>query len=84
MEAAGTNITLIALQETWNIPNLNLVNIPNFNLIFKKRAKFRGGGVGFYLNKEYHGKSKNISQPLRKKYLNALLSKLTSITKKSL
>ena len=49
MEASGTNITLIALQETWNIPNLNLVNIPNFNLKFKKRAKFRGGGVGFYL-----------------------------------
>ena len=49
IESSGTKITLIALQETWNIPNLNLVNIPNFNLVFKKRAKFRGGGVGFYI-----------------------------------
>ena len=39
----------MALQETWNIQNPNLVNIPNFNLVFKKRTKFRGGGVGFYI-----------------------------------
>ena len=38
IESSGTKITLIALQETWNIPNPNLVNIPNFNL-FSKNAQ---------------------------------------------
>ena len=50
-EANGPPISLIALQETWNIQDTNAINIPNFNFIFKKRTKFRGGGVGFYIKK---------------------------------
>ena len=40
-------IDLIALQEIWNIQNLPSVEIPSYNFVFKKRSKFRGGGVGF-------------------------------------
>ena len=50
-EANGPPISLIALQETWNIQDTNAINIPNFNFIFKKRTKFRGGIVGFYIKK---------------------------------
>ena len=47
--SSGVPISLIALQEIWNIVDPNTVNIPNFNFVYKKRSKFRGGGVGFYI-----------------------------------
>ena len=44
-------VEILALQEIWNIPNLPSIEIPNYNFTFKKRSKFRGGGVGFYIKK---------------------------------
>ena len=84
MEAAGTNITLIALQETWNIPNLNLVNIPNFNLIFKKRAKFRGGGVGFYLKQGISWKIQEHLSTFKEKIFECLTLEINLNNKKIL
>ena len=54
LEELSTNkvtIEILALQEIWNIPNLPSIEIPNYNFTFKKRSKFRGGGVGFYIKK---------------------------------
>lgn len=46
----GIVIDIIALQETWSIKYPHLLSIPGFQpLIFRNRAKGRGGGVGFYI-----------------------------------
>jgi len=46
----GVNIEIIALQETWNIVNPQLLLIDGFHpVIFKHREGMRGGGVGFYI-----------------------------------
>ena len=47
--SSGVPISLIALQEIWNLIDPNTISIPNFNFVYKKRSKFRGGGVGFYI-----------------------------------
>ena len=48
----GINIEIIALQEIWNIDNLQSLSIEGFHpLIFKQRVGMRGGGVGFYIKK---------------------------------
>ena len=44
------NIILIAIQETWDIPYADLVDIPGFNFVFKNRTLSKGGGVAFYIN----------------------------------
>ncbi len=43
-----TNIILIAIQETWDIPYPDLVELPNFKLVFKNRTLSKGGGVAFF------------------------------------
>ena len=44
----GLQIDVIALQETWNVKDTNLVAIPGFQkLVFCNRKTGRGGGVGF-------------------------------------
>jgi len=45
----GVPIYAIALQEIWNIPHLDDLALPGFNLIVNMRKKSRGGGVGFYI-----------------------------------
>jgi hypothetical protein len=48
--AKKIEIVAIVLQETWNIPYPELLNINGFKpLIFKNRRGMRGGGVGFYI-----------------------------------
>ena len=47
--SSGVPISLIALQEIWNLIDPNTISLPNFNFVYKKRNKFRGGGVGFYI-----------------------------------
>ena len=47
------NITVIALQEVWNVPYPELVTIPGFNLVFKQRKHTTGGGVAFYVKNEF-------------------------------
>ncbi len=40
---------ILALQETWNIPYTELVQIPGYTFTHKQRTSSRGGGVGFYI-----------------------------------
>ena len=39
----------MALQETWNIPHPDLIQIPDFNFIHTQRKNQKGGGVGFLI-----------------------------------
>jgi len=43
------DISVIALQEIWQIPHTESVQIPGFKFVHKSRAMNRGGGVGFYI-----------------------------------
>ena len=46
----GIQIDLIAIQETWKIPNLALVSIPGFQPFLTSNRKVgKGGGVGYYI-----------------------------------
>ena len=50
--AKNVNVKIIAIQETWNIPYPELVNIKGFKLFLKTRSGLRGGGVAFYVYDE--------------------------------
>jgi hypothetical protein len=45
-------IDILALQETWNIPYTELVQIPDYTFTHKQRTSSRGGGVGFYIRND--------------------------------
>jgi exonuclease III len=51
VSSKNADIDIIILQEIWQIPDLSLIQIPNYDFVFKKRARFRGGGVGYYVKK---------------------------------
>ena len=48
----NVSIKIMAIQETWDIPYPELVNIKGFKLILKTRSIIRGGGVAFYVKDE--------------------------------
>jgi len=52
IETLPQSLQIIALQETWNIPFPQTVDIPNFNFTHLQRSKSNGGGVGFYIKKD--------------------------------
>ena len=44
---------VIAIQETWDIKNVNSLTLPSFHeFISKTRSSSRGGGVGFYIKRD--------------------------------
>ena len=46
-------IDVIAIQETWDIKNVNSLTLPSFHeFIYKTRSSSRGGGVGFYIKRD--------------------------------
>ena len=45
----NVNVNVIALQEIWNLPYPELVNIPGFEFIHSMRKNSQGGGVAFYI-----------------------------------
>ena len=45
----GVKINVIALQEIWNIPYDDILNIPGYNLVYEARKSAQGGGVAFYI-----------------------------------
>ena len=49
LASKNIHIDILALQETWRIPYLELVQIPGYHFLHKHRASNRGGGVGFYI-----------------------------------
>jgi hypothetical protein len=42
---------VFCLQEIWQVIDESAIAIPDYNFVFKKRAKYRGGGVGCYIKK---------------------------------
>ena len=56
LSTSNVNIKIIALQEIWNIPYPELVNIPNFKFAHKVRNVSKGGGVAFYVRNDIHFK----------------------------
>ncbi len=56
-------LSILALQETWQIPHPDLVNIPGFNLIHSQRKNNRGGGVGFYIKDNINFKTVKTLSP---------------------
>ena len=48
-----TNVVAIALQEIWQIPHADVLNIPNFTFVYKQRTINRGGGVAFFIHNDY-------------------------------
>ena len=59
LTTSNVNIKIIALQEIWNIPYPELVNIPNFKFVHKTRNLNKGGGVAFYVKNDIHFKILN-------------------------
>jgi hypothetical protein len=50
LNSANIIVDAIAVQEIWDVRYPELVDIPGFKqLLYKKRADMRGGGVGFYI-----------------------------------
>ncbi len=49
-------IIAIAVQEIWQIPSTQAVQLENFDFYFKTRTAGRGGGVGIYCNSNYSSK----------------------------
>jgi len=45
--------SILALQETWNIPYPDLLNIPGYKLVISDRKTKNGGGVGFYIKDHF-------------------------------
>ena len=54
-----TNVVAIALQEIWQIPHADVLNIPNFTFVYKQRTLNRGGGVAFFIHNDYSFKILN-------------------------
>lgn len=46
------NVLTIAVQEVWEIPNIDLICIPGYNFVHKSRLLNRGGGVAFYIRND--------------------------------
>ena len=43
---------VLAIQETWDIKDLKSLFLQSYHdLVFKSRSLSRGGGIGFYINK---------------------------------
>ena len=49
-------LSILALQETWQIPHPELVSIPGFNFTHTQRKDNRGGGVGFFIKDDINFK----------------------------
>ena len=52
----NVNLSLIALQEIWQVEHPELFEIKGFNFYHSQRTKFKGGVVGFYVNSELSSK----------------------------
>jgi hypothetical protein len=64
LNANNIPVEILALQETWAVKYVNLIDLPGFQrLIYKNRTMGRGGSVGFYVK---NGLSvKQIEPPFR-------------------
>ena len=77
------SIGVIALQEIWQIPYPETVNIPGFKFIYKTRAFSRGGGIGFYINENLNYKIVDELSPFYEKSFESLTIELLQNGKKT-
>ena len=74
-------VDLIAIQETWKIPNLSLVAIPGFQpFIAVNRKVGKGGGVGFYIRNGINFSILNHLSPFEDKLFESLTLELSYST----
>ena len=57
--SSNLNLNIIAIQEVWNVPCPELVNLPNYNFVAKTRKNLRGSGVAFFIKKKWHSIQNN-------------------------
>ena len=77
-------IKVIAIQETWNIPYPDLINIHGFKLFIKTRTDSRGGGVAFYVKDDITCKIKHNLSPFIEKEFECLTVEIVLNKKKVL
>ena len=69
----GVTIDIIALQETWQIKDVNLFSLPGYQpLVYKNRSKGRGGGIGFYIKNGLNFKIIDKLSPFKDKLFESL------------
>ena len=70
----------MAIQETWDIKDLKSLSLQSYHdLVFKSRSLSRGGGIGFYINKNLKLKLLMNIQLLMNASLNLFVLKLSSL-----
>lgn len=86
LEAMKTkvNIAIIALQETWKIPNIDSISIPGFTFYHTERKKSNGGGVGFYIRSDIPAKKIKHLSPFEEKSFETLTLEIKLNGKKML
>ena len=77
-------IKVIAIQETWNIPYPDLVNINGFKFFTKNRTNSRGGGIAFYIKNDISCKIKHNLSPFFEKEFECLTVEIVLNKKKVL
>ena len=71
---------VLAIQETWGIKDLKSLSLQSYHdLVFKSRSLSRGGGIGFYINKNLKLKLLMNIQLLMNASLNLFVLKLSSL-----
>ena len=75
-------IKVIAVQETWNVPYPELVNINGFKLFIKTRTNNRGGGIAFYVKDDITCKIKHNLSPFYEKEFECLTVEIVLNKKK--
>ena len=48
----NVDLSLLALQEIWQVDHPDLFEINGYNFFHSQRTKHKGGGIGFYINSE--------------------------------
>ena len=77
-------IKVIAVQETWNVPYPELVNINGFKLFIKTRSNNRGGGIAFFVKDDITCKIKHNLSPFYEKEFECLTVEIVLNKKKLL
>ena len=75
-------IKVIAVQETWNVPYPELVNINGFKLLIKTRTNNRGVGIAFYVKDDITCKIKHNLSPFYEKEFECLTVEIVLKKKK--
>jgi hypothetical protein len=72
------------VQEIWQIPHPESVNIPGYKFTFKQRNKNRGGGIGFYILQEIPFKILPDLSPFVEKYFESLTIEIILNSKRTI